>query len=205
MIEFLLPLIDDQPAVVERPAIIDKPIPYPAKRKRQMAGYAQRHYGTGTWRLDSPKVVVLHFTTTSSWTSPFYHFSNNNPAPGPAGTRAESPGPCTHFLVHTDGRIFQLVDLDVMCRHAIGINDEAIGIEFIEPRSAANVLARSKQRRAGVRLVRWLQYRFGIATSDVIGHSEVNDSPHYTEKARGWRNDHTDWSPAQSRQFRRLL
>lgn len=205
MIELLLPLIDDQPAVVERPSIIDKPIPYSAQRKRQMAGYAKRHYGVRTWRLDNPKAVVLHYTATTTWTSPFYHFSNNNPAPGPSGTRAESPGPCTHFLVHTDGRIFQLAPLNVMCRHAIGINDEAIGIEFIEMRSAANVLARPKQRKAGLRLVRWLQYEFGIAKSDVIGHSEVNDSPYFTELVKGWRNDHTDWSPAHSRKFRSLL
>lgn len=205
MIELMLPLIEDQPAVVERPAIIDKPIPYTAKRKRQMAAYAKRHYGVRTWRLDDPKAVVLHFTTTDTWTSPFYHFSNNTPVPGPAGSRAEAPGPCTHFLVHTDGRIFQLAPLNVMCRHAIGLNHESIGIEFIEKRSAANVLARPKQRQAGVRLVRWLQYRLGIAKSDVIGHSEVNDSPHFLELVKGWRNDHTDWSPAQSRKFRSLL
>lgn len=201
----LLPAVDTQPAAVERPPIVEKMIPYPAARKRQMARYAKRHYGIGTWRLDAPKAVVLHFTVSDTWKSAWYTFANNTPAPGPAGTRAESPGSCTHFLVDRDGKIIQVVPLGTMCRHAIGINHQAIGIEFVEMRSASNVLARPKQRRAGVRLVRWLQSQFGIATKDVIGHSEVNDSPYFLEKVRGWRNDHTDWSSSQSRRFRSYL
>lgn len=201
----LLPAVDTQPTVVERPSIVSKPIPYSAARKRQMARYSQRHYGEKTWRLDAPKAVVLHFTVSDTWQSPWNLFASNSPAPGPSGSKAESPGGCTHFLVDKDGTIIQLAPLTTMCRHAIGINNKAIGIEFVEMRSASNILARAKQRRAGVRLVRWLQSELGIATSGVIGHSMVNDSPFFYEKVPGWRNDHTDWSPKQVRKFRSYL
>lgn len=205
LLPLLFPAVDPSPAVVERPAIVSKPIPYTAKRKQQMARYANRHYGVKTWRLEEPKAVVLHFTVSDTWQSPWNLFASNTPAPGPSGTKAESPGGCTHFLVDKDGTIIQLAPLTTMCRHAIGINDHAIGIEFVEMRSASNILARPKQRRAGVRLVRWLQSELGIDTRNVIGHSMVNDSPYFHDNVKGWRNDHTDWSPSQTRRFRSYL
>lgn len=201
----LLPLVDPAPTVVEKPPVVDKPIPYSPQRKRQMARYAQRHYGVKSWHLVDPKAIVLHFTVSNTWQSPWNLFASNTPAPGPSGTRAESPGSCTHFLVDKDGTIVQLAPLTTMCRHAIGLNDRAVGIEFVEMSSAANILARPKQRRAGVRLVRWLQSELAIPTSGVIGHSMVNDFPYFHENVRGWRNDHTDWSPSQVRRFRSYL
>lgn len=206
MIELFLPLVPvDEPVTVPRPPIIKKYIPYPAKRKKQMARYAKRHYGVKTWRLSDPKAVVLHYTVSDTWQSPWNYFASNTAAPGPGGSRPEKPGGCTHFIVHKDGRIFQLAPLGTMCRHAIGINHRSVGIEFVEMRSANNVLARKAQRRAGVRLVRWLQYELGIRTKDVIGHGMVNDSPYFQERVRGWRNDHTDFNRKQVRRFRSYL
>lgn len=192
------PVVDLAPA----PAIDYKPIPYGPRRRQQMAAYSWRHYGARQWRLTNPRAVVLHFTVSSTWQSAWNLFASNTPAPGPAGSRAESPGSCTHFIVHTDGRIIQAAPLGVMCRHAIGINHRAIGIEFVEMSSADNVLHRPVQRRAGLRLVRWLQGRFGIPARDVIGHGMVNDSRWFAERQPGWRNDHTDWNRRQVRQFR---
>ncbi len=158
----IVPLVDPAPPAVPKPrAIVSKPIPYGPKRKKQMARYAKRHYGEKTWRLTDPKVVVLHYTVSNTWQSPWNLFASNTPAPGPSGSRAESPGGCTHFLVDKDGTIIQLAPLTTMCRHAIGINHRSVGIEFVEMNSASNILARAKQRRAGLRLVRWLQSEFG--------------------------------------------
>ena len=202
----IVPLVDPVPPAVPKPrAIISKPIPYGPKRKKQMARYAKRHYGVKTWRLTDPKVVVLHYTVSNTWQSPWNLFASNTPAPGPSGSRAESPGGCTHFLVDKDGTIIQLAPLTTMCRHAIGINHRSVGIEFVEMRSASNILARGKQRRAGLRLVRWLQSEFGIAKKNVIGHRMVNASPYFQERVSGWKNDHTDWNRGQVRKFRKLL
>ncbi|MEZ5185640.1 MAG: peptidoglycan recognition family protein [Candidatus Nanopelagicales bacterium] len=203
----LLPLlfpVDTEPAV-KPPPIVEKYIPYGPKRKKQMARYSKRHYGVKTWHLTDPKVIVLHYTVSTTWQSPWNLFASNTPAGGPSGSRPESPGGCTHFIVHTDGTILQLAPLTTMCRHAIGINSQSVGIEFVEMRSASNILARPKQRKAGVRLVRWLQSELGIAKRNVIGHRMVNNSTYFVEKVRGWRNDHTDWNRKQVRTFRRLL
>lgn len=199
-----LPVVDDAP-VAERPAIVRKYIPYGPTRKRQMASYAQRHYGVRTSALTDPSVIVLHYTVSNTWQSPWNLFASNTPAGGPSGSKAESPGGCTHFLVDRDGTIIQLAPLTTMCRHAIGINHRSVGIEFVEMRSASNILSRTAQRKAGVRLVRWLQSDLGIDKRNVIGHRMVNDSPYFQELVRGWRNDHTDWSRAQVRTFRSYL
>ena len=58
-----------------------------------------------------------------------------------------------------------------MCRHVVGLNNRAIGIEFVEMTSAANILRRPKQRAAGIALVRWLQSEYNISKSNVVGHA----------------------------------
>ncbi len=206
MIHLFLPLVPPvEPTVVEPPRIVQKAIPYSAKRKKQMAAYSYRHYGNRTWKLVDPKVVVLHYTVSNTFESPWNLFASNSASPGPSGSAPEMPGGCTHFIVDKDATIYQLAPLTTMCRHAIGINDRAVGIEFVEMSSATNILNRGKQRRAGVKLVRWLQSELDIKTRDVIGHFMVNDSPYFHEKVRGWRNDHTDWNRQQVMKFRSYL
>ena len=199
----LVPPIDAQPPAP--PPIVKKYIPYGKARKKQMAGYAFRHYGVRTWKLTDPKVVVLHYTVSNTASSPWNLFASNTPSPGPSGSAPERPGGCTHFIVDKDGTILQLAPLTTMCRHAIGINHRAVGIEFVEMSSADNILNRPKQRKAGVRLVRWLQAELGIATSNVVCHKMVNNSPYFQELVKGWKNDHTDWNARQVRDFRARL
>jgi N-acetyl-anhydromuramyl-L-alanine amidase AmpD len=199
----LVPPVDVQPPAP--PPIVKKYIPYGKARKKQMAGYAFRHYGVRTWKLTDPRTVVLHYTVSDTASSPWNLFASNTPSPGPSGSAPERPGGCTHFIIDKDGTILQLAPLSTMCRHAIGINHRSVGIEFVEMYSADNILKRAKQRKAGVRLVRWLQAELDIATSDVIGHRMVNSSPHFQELQKGWRNDHTDWNARQVREFRARL
>jgi N-acetyl-anhydromuramyl-L-alanine amidase AmpD len=186
---------------VEELPVTQEPIPHDATRRAQMADYAERHYGRHTSRL-TPSIIVLHFTAGTG--DPRGLFAANTPAPGPAGSAAEPPGTCAHFVVMQSGEIRQLAPLDVMCRHTIGLNDRAIGIEMEEPSSADNILARPAQRRAAVRLVRALQAEFSIATDRVIGHGTANADPAFHD-LQGWRNDHTDWNQAQVDRFRALL
>ena len=96
------------------------------------------------------------------------------------------------------------------CRHAIGLNHVSVGIEFIQevgngPRWAAQqILKRPRQVKAGLRLVRWLQGRYGIADADVVGHATANDHPRFRD-LKSWRNDHADWQEPEVAAFRRRL
>lgn len=180
---------------VPRPSIKRDYIPFGKKRVKQMKRYAKRHYGIRSATLTDPKQIMLHFSVSSTYKSIWNYFANNQPSVG------ERPGGCTPFVVDKDGTIYQLTKLSRMCRHVIGLNHVSIGIEFVEERSANRILNRSRQVAAGHALVGWLQSKFGIATSDVIGHGTANKSRFFRDD-RGWKNDHTDWQPRQLRAFR---
>jgi protein MpaA len=66
---------------VAPPREVAKPIPYGPDRRADMADYAQRHYGIHDYRLRDPKVIVEHYTATSSFEPVFSYFSRNEPDP----------------------------------------------------------------------------------------------------------------------------
>lgn len=188
-------------ATVPRPAIIYDPIPYGATRKAQMAAYAKRHYGTYTYAFANPKHVLLHFTVTRNYRSTWDWMAANAASPGNAGTKKEKPGACTHFVIDKNGKIYQLAPLNIMCRHVVGLNNRAVGIEFVEMTSARNILNRPKQLAAGRALVRWLQSEYNIRKADVIGHAMANKSRYFFDR-KGWFNDHDDWPSKHVKIFR---
>jgi N-acetylmuramoyl-L-alanine amidase len=182
-----------------RPEITWRKIPFGARRKRQMAAYSQRHYGDRTWELSDPRVIVEHYTAGTSVDSAWNHFAANSPHLG------ERPGVCTHFLIDTDGTIYQLVNLRIRCRHAIGMNWTAFGIEHVGT-NARDILNNARMMRASLRLTAWLMLRSGINLGNVIGHAEILESPYHRERVASWRcSTHADWNRSQMRIYRRRL
>jgi N-acetylmuramoyl-L-alanine amidase len=187
-----------------RPPIHNGRIPFGKERKREMAAYSKRHYGHATWRLRNPHVIVLHFTATSTYGAARNTFASNAPELG------ELPGVCAHYIVGKQGTIHRIVPLRIRCRHTIGLNWTAIGIEMVQPQLGSShdsdlaILHRRPQIRAALRLVRWLQARYGIRARNVIGHAMANSSPYFKD-LEGWRNDHTDWLREDVRKFRLRL
>jgi hypothetical protein len=188
-------------AAAPKPAIGWDPIPFGADRKRQMRRYSRRHYGEAKAKLVDPKVIVEHYTASSSYTAAFETFANN----APDIEFGERPGVCAHFLIDRDGSIHQLVSLRWRCRHTVGLNDVAIGIEHVGV-SDADVMGRPRQLAASLALTRWLQGRFGILTRDVIGHSESLSSPYHHELVPAMRNrTHGDFARATMKRYRATL
>jgi hypothetical protein len=188
-------------AAAPKPTIRWKRIPFGADRTRQMRAYSKRHYGVAEAALIDPKVIVEHFTATSSFSSAWNTFAAN----APDVEFHERPGVCAHFIVDRDGTIYQLVSLKRRCRHTVGLNDSAIGIEHVGS-SDADVMGRPRQVAASLRLTRWLQGRYGILTRDVIGHAESLSSPYHHERVRAMRNrTHGDFQHATMQRYRRRL
>ena len=184
---------------VSRPHIVWKPIPFGAKRRAEMAAYAGRHYGFHSWRLRHPRVIVEHYTGGTSLASAWSTFASNTPDLG------ELPGTCAHFIVAPDGAIYQLVHLDVMCRHTVGLNWTAIGIEHVGT-SDAQLLHDQAQMSASLHLTLWLMQRFHIQLRNVIGHAESLTSPYHHERVPSWRcQTHSDWQPADMQVYRGRL
>jgi hypothetical protein len=191
-------------AKAHKPNLREDPISYGAHRRTQMAAYSERHYGRREWRLDRHDVIVLHFTATDSYAAAWNTFESNAPNLG------ESPGVCSHYIVEQDGTIDELVPPRIRCRHTVGLNHRSIGIEMVQETGRGphwadhQILERRPQARAAVRLVAWLQGRYGIATGHVIGHSMANDSPFFKD-LEGWTNDHSDWLKRDVKTFRKRL
>ena len=184
-----------------RPHIVAKPISFPAKRHTEMQAYAKRHYALDTWRLRNPKVIVEHITVSSTFASAFATFN----ADVPDAELHELPGTCAHFVIDTDGTIYQLVPLSVMCRHTVGLNWTAIGIEHVG-QTDAQVLRNSRQLASSLALTAWLMSRFHIKLGDVIGHNESLTSRFHRELYAGWRcQTHGDFVPADMSVYRSRL
>jgi N-acetylmuramoyl-L-alanine amidase len=186
---------------VSRPPITKWLIPFPPKRKREMAAYSERHYGERTWRLRQPHVIVEHIAVAGSVRSVYDTFAPDVPDP----ELHELPNVCAHFVVGSSGRIFQLVNLRTRCRHTVGLNWTAIGIEHTGYRDA-DVLGNRRQLHASLLLTRYLRCRFHIPVRDVIGHSESLSSPYHRERVPGLRRQtHGDWKHRSMQIYRRRL
>jgi beta-N-acetylhexosaminidase len=195
------PLVHGAPAAAPKPRIVLRQIPFAPKRRAQMAAYARRHYGTSTWRLADPRVIVQHVTGSNSFRSAFATFAANSPD----AELGELPGVCAHFVIDRDGTIYQVVRLDTMCRHTVGLNWTAFGIEHVGT-SGRRVLANRAQLSASLALTVWLMSRYGLQLRNVIGHNESRTSPYHRERYRAWRcQTHGDWPRAEMRVYRAAL
>ena len=131
-----------------------------------------------------PKVIVEHFTATSTYCSAWNTFAANSPDV----EFGERPGVCAHFIVDRDGTIHQLVPLKWMCRHTVGLNHVAIGIEHVgdvrrrrdgPAPPAAGLAARSP---AGS------QSRYGDPHARRDRARESLSSPYHRERVAAMRN-----------------
>src|SRR4051812_11929903 len=150
------------PMLADRPPIVRDYIPFGSRRKHEMRLYARRHYGIDDYHLRSPRVIVEHVTVTSSYSATYNTFAPDVPD----AELHELPGTCSHFVVDAAGKIHQLVPLGLMCRHTVGLNWTAIGIEHVGT-TDAQVMGDARQLRASLRLTCWLRSRYGIALRDV--------------------------------------
>ena len=169
-----------------------------------MAAYVRRHYGSftrPTWRLVNPHLIVIHYTDSSDFQSAYNTFA----ADVPDAEFHELPATCAHFVIGSHGTIYQLVSLKIMCRHAVGVNWTAIGIEHVG-HSDAEVLNDARQAEASLRLVRWLRCQYHIQIKNVIGHNESLSSPYHHEDVAALRSQvHSDFNHADMQTYRARL
>jgi beta-N-acetylhexosaminidase len=166
-----------------------------------MAAYSERHYGQARWRLRNPRVIVEHMAQTGTAAAVYNTF-----APDVADVElGELPNVCSHFVISASGRIFKLVNLRTRCRHTVGLNWTAIGIEHAGY-GDGDVLGNRPQLRASLWLTQYLRCRFGIGLGDVIGHNESLSSPYHHELVPSLRRQtHGDWKHRSMAVYRQKL
>jgi N-acetyl-anhydromuramyl-L-alanine amidase AmpD len=167
----------------------------------EMAAYAHRHYDISSYRLAHPHVIVEHYTETATARAAWNTFAPDLPD----AELHELPQTCAHFLVDRDGVVYQLVSTRIMCRHTVGLNYTAIGVEHVGS-SDADVVGNRRQLRASLALTRWLRCRNRITVRDVIGHSESLSSAYHRERVTALRTQtHGDMQHRTMSRYRARL
>ena len=178
-----------------------RPIPFGARRKAQMRAYSRRHYGVAEAALRRPKVIVEHYTASTTFASAFNTFARN----APDVEFGELPGVCAHFVVDRDGTSASSSRCAGAAATPSGSTTSRSG-SSTSGVSDADVMGRPAQLDASLRLTRWLQERYGIAARDVIGHAESLSSPYHHERVAAMRRrTHGDFQPATMRRYRARL
>src|SRR3954468_22643538 len=181
-----------------KPQINKKLIPYPKKRKREMAAYSKRHYGQYKWRLANPKVIVIHYAVAGSIGSVYNTFRSDQPDV----EFHELPNVCSHYAVSASGAGFKFVPPTIRCPHTVGLNWTAIGVEHVGF-SDQDILGRPAQLNGSLHFVQWLRCRLGLSVHHVIRHNESLSSPFYKELDPRFKGQtHGDWTHADMQTYR---
>jgi N-acetylmuramoyl-L-alanine amidase len=181
-----------------KPPIHKMLIPYTKKRKREMAAYSKHHYGQYKWRLNNPQLIVEHYAAAGSISAIFNTFRPDTPDV----EFHELPGVCSHFAVSASGSVYKFVPPTIRCRHVVGLNYTAIGIEHVGF-SDQDILDRPAQLNGSLQFTQWLRCQYGIPVSQVIGHNESLSSPFYKElDPRFQGQTHGDWNHADMQIYR---
>ncbi|WP_193217828.1 MULTISPECIES: peptidoglycan recognition family protein [unclassified Imperialibacter] len=140
--------------------------------------YCLENYGVASYKLDSPKIVLVHFTVIPTLKETVEYFQKDSIESSRTNiSKFSQMNVGIHYIVDKDGSIYKLVPDTVIARHAIGFNHIAIGIENIA-KDASDLTP--VQLESNARLISLLKER-NPGLEYMVGHHEYNDTtlPHY--------------------------
>lgn len=152
------------------PAIIDRPIPFGAKRQTLTLDYIREHYDPAAQSIRiNPRMIVIHWTGSHSMLSALATFHPESlPFWRKDILRAGRVNVSAHFLVDRDGNIYRLMPERWMARHVVGLNPLAMGIENT---GGPKYPLTDAQLRSNAGLVRYLAGKYP-EVKYLIGHHE---------------------------------
>ncbi|MDK9693290.1 MAG: peptidoglycan recognition protein family protein [Sulfurimonas sp.] len=175
--------------------IRETPIEFGETRNELTKKYIKEHYGLDVNDIKIvPKMVVVHHTAIDDFGGSLSCFasqtiSSNRPDINNGGAVNVS----AHFLVARDGTVHQLMPLDTMARHVIGLNYNSIGIENVGGQGGVDNLTK-EQLEANIALISELQKRFPTIEY-LIGHYEYkcfDGHELWLERDKGYRTHKDD-------------
>lgn len=178
------------PACLLALTIKQTPIEFSKTRIELTKEYIKTHYGLDVKDIKIvPKMIVVHHTAIDDFRDSLSRFvSETLPSDRPDITNGGALNVSAHFMVERDGTIHQLMPLDFMARHVIGLNYSSIGIENVGGQNSKDNLTK-EQLKANIELVAELKKRFATIEY-LIGHYEYRcfeNSPLWLEKNNGYR------------------
>jgi N-acetylmuramoyl-L-alanine amidase len=185
--------------------IQNKPIDFGKERIELTIAYRRAHQDPAANDvIIQPKMIILHWTGISSFTSTWNYFNRVRAEAARADLAAAGEvNVSSHFLVDRDGTIYRLMPETWMARHCIGLNHVAIGVENVgdekQPLTRAQV-------QADAALVRYLAAKYPITR--LIGHMEyrkMEGTPFFVERDPKYRNTKPDPGAEFMRKVRALV
>jgi hypothetical protein len=162
---------------VESPPIRQYPV-LTDRRMELLKEYAKAHFGAESAALDSPGMIVVHYTELANLADSLATFKPDTLPRGRtdiAGHGDVNVG--VHYVIAKDGTVDQLQPENVIGRHTIGFNWCAIGIEMV---------ARNEKELTDAELLSCATLCAWIASRHpsieyLIGHHEYvrKDLPHF--------------------------
>ncbi|WP_455757588.1 N-acetylmuramoyl-L-alanine amidase [Sulfurimonas sp.] len=157
--------------------------------------YIKNHYGLDVENIKiTPKIVLVHYTAIEGFEKSLERFKSQTlPTDRPEIIKASALNVSTHFMVERDGTIHQLMPLDFMARHVIGLNYSSIGIENVGGEGYVQDLT-VEQLLANIFIVNYLKKKFPTIEY-VVGHHEYRcfeGTDLWLEKDDGYRTEKHD-------------
>ncbi|MEK6658889.1 MAG: peptidoglycan recognition family protein [Campylobacterota bacterium] len=148
------------------------PIEFGEMRVELTKKYIKSHYNLEVDDIKIvPKIVIIHHTAIDDFNDSFSRFTSQTlPSDRPDINNGGAVNVSAHFMVERDGTIHQLMPLDFMARHVIGLNYNSIGIENVGGQNSKDNLTK-EQLKANIELVRELKKMFPTIEY-VVGHYE---------------------------------
>jgi beta-N-acetylhexosaminidase len=175
--------------------IKNTPIEFGKLRIELTKSYIKNHYGLIVQNIEiEPKIIVIHYTGIDDFDDSIKRFipsilMSDRKDISNAGVVNVS----AHFMVERDGTIHQLMPIDYMARHVIGLNYNSIGIENVGGENHKQNLT-VEQLISNIRLINYLKEKFN-SIEYVIGHDEYRcfeGSDLWLEKDKGYRTSKQD-------------
>ncbi|MFK5975392.1 MAG: peptidoglycan recognition family protein [Sulfurovum sp.] len=187
--------------------IIDKPIKFGKDRISMTKEYIKTHYGKRVRNIKiTPKIILLHWTAEMSFKKSFarlnpeYLLSDRKDI-----AKASKLNVSAHFLVARNGKIYRLMPENWMARHVIGLNYSSIGVENVGGRGNKKDDLTKAQRRANIKLVKYLKAKYP-SIEYLVGHHEYRQMERtslWLELDKGYRTRKSDPGAKFMRDIRR--
>jgi len=148
------------------------PIKFEKTRIELTKKYIKTHYGLDVKNIEIiPKIILIHHTAINDYKDSLSRFKSQTlPSDRPEIQNAGALNVSTHFMVERDGTVHQLMPLNYMARHVIGLNYNSIGIENVGGENSKDNLT-DAQLKANIELVKYLKNKFDTIEY-VVGHYE---------------------------------
>ena len=175
--------------------IVQTPINFGKVRLDLTKEYIKNHYDLDVKDIKiTPKIVLIHYTAVETFEGSLKRFTSQTlPTDRPDISKASALNVSTHFMVERNGTIHQLMPLNFMARHVIGLNYSSIGIENVGGAGYKEDLT-VEQLLANIFIVNYVRKKFPTVEY-IVGHHEYRcfeGTALWLEKDDGYRTEKFD-------------